>query len=90
MRIVNAELLIPTAEEIRNIVQRAYDAGRTRGREEAKCELQGPEESADGAGFEAIEAEGVSVGRGPRFDDQSRVRERQDGRTGPGKASCNR
>jgi hypothetical protein len=40
MRIVNAELLVPTAEEIRNLVRRAYDAGRTRGREEAR-ELQG-------------------------------------------------
>jgi hypothetical protein len=41
MRIVNAELLVPTAEEIRNLVQRAYDAGLTRGREEAKRELRG-------------------------------------------------
>jgi hypothetical protein len=41
MRIVNAELLVPTAEEIRNLVQMAYDAGLTRGREEAKRELRG-------------------------------------------------
>jgi hypothetical protein len=59
MRIVNAELLIPTAEEIRKIVQRAYDAGRTQGREEAKSDLQCPVESTDDGGFEASEAEGA-------------------------------
>jgi hypothetical protein len=41
MRIVNAELLIPTADEIKRIVKTAYEAGRARGREEAKLELQG-------------------------------------------------
>ena len=40
MRIVNAELLVPTAEEIRNLVQKAYDAGCIRGREEMLA-LQG-------------------------------------------------
>jgi hypothetical protein len=55
MRIINAELLVPTAEEIRNLVQRAYDAGRTRGREEAKRALQGVVGSPDGGGFEAGE-----------------------------------
>jgi len=69
MRIVNAEHLIPTAEEIRNIVQRAYDAGRARGREEAKRELQGPVESPDGAGFEAGEVEEVNAIQGSRVYD---------------------
>jgi len=41
MRILNTELLVPTAEEIRNLVLMAYDAGRTRGREEARLELRG-------------------------------------------------
>jgi len=49
MRIVIAELLVPTAEEIRNLVQRVYDAGYTRGREKAKRLVGSP----DGAGFEA-------------------------------------
>jgi hypothetical protein len=56
MKIVNAELLVPTAKEIRNLVQRAYDAGCTRGREEAKRALQGVVGSPDGGGFEAGEA----------------------------------
>lgn len=62
MRIVNAELLIPTAAEIRDIVRRAYEAGRTRGREEAKCELQGTVEPPDGAG----KAESASVSQKAR------------------------
>ena len=37
----NTELLVPTAEEIRNLVLMAYDAGRERGREEAMREQQG-------------------------------------------------
>jgi len=56
MRIVNAELLAPTAEEIRNLVQKAYDAGCIRGREEAKRALQGFVGSPDGGGLEAGEA----------------------------------
>jgi hypothetical protein len=56
MRIVNAELLVPTAEEIQNLVQKAYDAGYIRGREEAKRALQGFAKSRDGAGIEAGEA----------------------------------
>ena len=46
MRILNTELLVPTAEEIRNLVLMAYDAGRTRGREEARLELRGLLESS--------------------------------------------
>lgn len=49
MRIVNAELLIPTAEEIKRIVQLAYDTGRSRGREEAMLELRGIVDSPDEA-----------------------------------------
>ncbi len=57
MRIVNAELLVPTAEDIRNFVQTAYDVGLKRGRKEAKHELQSPVAVApDGASFEAGEA----------------------------------
>ena len=41
MRNVNAELLLPRAQEIQNLVQMAYDAGRERGREEAMREQQG-------------------------------------------------
>lgn len=44
MRIESAELLAPTAEGLRTIVRMAYAAGRARGREEAKRELQGPAE----------------------------------------------
>jgi len=87
MRIVNAELLIPNAEEIRNIVRRAYDAGRTRGREEAKCELLGLVASPDGMGFEARELEGAGAGTRPRFDDQHMDQDRLDGRTGPGRSA---
>jgi hypothetical protein len=53
MRIVTAEFLEPTAEEIRNLVQRAYEVGCAQGREEARRELQGPVGSVDDAGFEA-------------------------------------
>jgi hypothetical protein len=74
MRIVNAEHLIPTAEEVRNIVQRAYDAGRARGREEAKRELQGPVDSPNGEGLEASEAEEVSEEQRPRLYDVDRDR----------------
>ena len=56
MRILNAELLAPTAEEIRNLVQKAYDAGCIRGREEAKRALQGFVGSPNGGGLEAGEA----------------------------------
>jgi hypothetical protein len=56
MTIVTGDLSVPTAEEIRNLVQRAYDAGCAQGREEARRELQGPAGSLDGAGFEAGEA----------------------------------
>jgi hypothetical protein len=41
MRIVNAELLIPSAEEIKKIVKMAYETGRAKGREEAIHELRG-------------------------------------------------
>lgn len=41
MRIANAELPSPTAEGFRTIVRMAYAAGRARGREEAKRELEG-------------------------------------------------
>ena len=41
MRIKTAELLAPTAEGFRTIVRMAYAAGRARGREEAKRQLQG-------------------------------------------------
>lgn len=41
MRIVNAELLMPTAEEIKKIVKMAYEAGRAKGREDALRELRG-------------------------------------------------
>jgi len=41
MRIESAELLAPTAEGFRTIVRMAYAAGRARGREEAKRQLQG-------------------------------------------------
>ncbi len=34
MRIVNEELQVSTTQEVRNLVQRAYDAGCARGREE--------------------------------------------------------
>ena len=74
MRIVNAEHLIPTAEEVRNIVRRAYDTGRARGREEAKRELQGPVELPNGEGFEASEAEEVSEEQRPRLYDVDRDR----------------
>jgi len=40
MKNVNIKLLLPTAEEMRMIVQTAYDFGIKRGREEAKQELQ--------------------------------------------------
>ncbi len=40
MRIVNDKRLLPTTQEVRNLVQRAYDAGCTRGREEMLA-LQG-------------------------------------------------
>ena len=53
---LNAELLAPTAEEIRNLVQKAYDAGCIRGREEAKRALQGFVGSPNGGGSEAGEA----------------------------------
>jgi hypothetical protein len=41
MRNKSAELLAPTKEGLRTIVRMAYAAGRARGREEAKRELQG-------------------------------------------------
>lgn len=63
MRIVNAEHLIPKAEEIQKLLQKAYDAGRTRGREEAKREQQGLAEPPDDADREAGEAGGVSAVR---------------------------
>jgi hypothetical protein len=53
MRIVNAELLIPTADEIKRIVKTAYEAGRARGREEAKLELQGFVTPPDGGDRDA-------------------------------------
>ena len=40
MGIENEKSLVPTAEEVRNLVQKAYDAGCTRGREEMLA-LQG-------------------------------------------------
>ena len=40
MGIVNVKLPVPTTQEIRNLVQRAYDAGCARGREEMLA-LQG-------------------------------------------------
>ncbi len=40
MEIVNVKLPVPTTQEIRNLVQRAYDAGCARGREEMLA-LQG-------------------------------------------------
>jgi hypothetical protein len=54
MRNVNAELLLPRAEEIQNLVQMAYDAGRERGREEAMREQQGFQ---DPPRFDKIEIE---------------------------------
>ena len=41
MRIVNAELLMPTAEEIKKIVKMAYETGRAKGREEAIARIAG-------------------------------------------------
>lgn len=55
MRIVNAELPAPTAEEIRSVVRMAYEAGRTRGREDARNEQQGLAEQFDDAGEEVME-----------------------------------
>jgi len=69
MRIVNAELLIPTAEQIRNMVQRAYDAGLAQGRDEARRELQGLVDSPDDADFKACQA-GVGAGHGERKTSQ--------------------
>jgi hypothetical protein len=40
MGIVNVKLPVPTTQEVRNLVQRAYDAGCVRGREEMLA-LQG-------------------------------------------------
>ncbi len=53
MRILNDVLREPITEEIQILMQRAYDAGRTRGREEAGRALQGPVESSDGKGLNA-------------------------------------
>jgi hypothetical protein len=55
MTIVTGELSVPTAEEIRNLVRRAYDAGCAQGREEARHELQGLAGSLNGARIEAGE-----------------------------------
>jgi hypothetical protein len=66
MRIVNAELLMPTAEKIRNIVRMAYEAGRAKGREEAKSEQQGLAEPPDDAGEEVGGAEGVRANLKPK------------------------
>jgi hypothetical protein len=67
MRIVNAELPAPTAEEIQSVVRMAYEAGRAKGREEAKSEQQGLVEPPDDAGAEAGGAEGVmaATAKGP-------------------------
>lgn len=64
MRIVNAELLIPTGEEILERVQRAYEAGRARGREEARREFQNLLGLADEA---ACEANGAAIFQPERF-----------------------
>ena len=63
MRIVNAELLIPNAEEIRKMVQRTYEAGLAQGRDETRREFQGLVDSPDDADFEAREA-GEGAGHG--------------------------
>ncbi|HUB65373.1 MAG TPA: hypothetical protein VL996_13180 [Methylocella sp.] len=47
MRVLNVELLEATAEEIRNLVQRAYSAGCARDREAAKREFQDRMERVD-------------------------------------------
>jgi hypothetical protein len=47
MGIVKEELQVPTTQEVRNLVQRAYDAGCTRGREEMLA-LQGLDASDAG------------------------------------------
>jgi len=52
MTISNVEFRHPTAEEIQILLESAYDAGCTRGREEARA-LQGLVESPDSVGFEA-------------------------------------
>jgi hypothetical protein len=49
MRIINADLLML---EIRSLVQKAYDAGRKRGREEAMHESQNVMGSFDDVDFE--------------------------------------
>jgi hypothetical protein len=57
MGIVTEDLLVPvpSTQDVRNLVQRAYDAGRARGREEMLA-LQDLVESPDGVGFDAGEA----------------------------------
>jgi hypothetical protein len=60
MRIVNAELLMPTAEEIKKIVKMAYETGRAKGREEATRELQGFVASPDNGNTDACDAESIS------------------------------
>ena len=42
MGIANVKISVPTTQEVRNLVQRAYDAGCMRGREEMLA-LQGPD-----------------------------------------------
>ncbi len=61
MRIVNAELLIPTAEEIKKIVKMAYETGRAKGREEAIRELRGVVTSPDEGSQDACDAGGMSA-----------------------------
>lgn len=58
MKNANERLLVPTAEEIQNLVQMAYNAGRERGREEANRQQQGSQD--------ALRFETVSIGRARR------------------------
>jgi hypothetical protein len=53
MGILKAEFHQPTAEEIQVLVQRAYDAGCFRGREETRRALQGLKGSANGGNLAA-------------------------------------
>lgn len=67
MRIANEKSLVPSSEEVRNLVQRAYDAGCARGRAELLA-LQGIDTTEASAHVKQLRRHFAELTERVRFD----------------------